>query len=141
MDDDETFFTRKSDGYYYKDELVIPNSKYSIDENDEDPYTFNQNLTDDNYFIEKVFRDKVEEFLNDGGYKLYKSPTEGNMIVTLMNVSFTPQESLGRLIFSVSATAYEVMENTLDNLNDCGIIDIGEFEEDISADNATVLIG
>ena len=36
------------------------------------------------------------------GYKLYKSPTEGNMIVTLVNVSLTPNKSLGRIIADFS---------------------------------------
>jgi hypothetical protein len=88
---------------------------------------FNNNLTDNNFFMEKVFRDKVEEFLNDGGYKLYKSATEGNIIVTLMNVSLKPVESLGRMLFEFSATAYEVLEFNLDNLNEYGLIEIGDF--------------
>lgn len=67
------------------------------------------------YNYEKRFRDLVMEFLTDGKPKLFKSATEGNIIVRLMNVSFTPNQTLGRLIYNFSATAYEVDDSTLDN--------------------------
>ena len=79
-------------------------------------HTFNTNLTDNNIFIERKFREKVEEFLNNGDYKLFKSPTEGNIVVTLMNVTLTPNQTLGRMIYSFNATAYEVAENNLESL-------------------------
>lgn len=129
-DDDQTFFTLGSDGYYYKDEKVIRDDKY-IYAKDNDINTFNLDLTDNNIFIERIFREKVEAFLNNGECKLYKSPTEGNIVVVLMNVSLTPNETLGRMIFSFSATAYEVLENTIENLNEYNIIDIGSFQENI----------
>ena len=47
-------------------------------------------LSSENFLIERIFREKVEEFLNDGEPKLFKSPSEGNIIVSLMNVSLTP---------------------------------------------------
>nr|DAG20660.1 MAG TPA: hypothetical protein [Caudoviricetes sp.] len=74
-------------------------------------------INDDNIFVERKFREKVEQFLNDFAYKLYKSPTEGNIVIGLMNVSMTPNASLGRMIFEFSATAYEVLENTLENID------------------------
>ncbi len=131
LDDDQTFFTRGNDGYYYKGKKVIRDEKY-IHQQDNDINTFNQDLTDNNIFIERIFREKVEEFLNNGECKLYKSPTEGNMVIVLMNVSLTPNATLGRMIFSFSATAYEVFDNTLENLNEYNIIDIGSFQEDIT---------
>lgn len=88
-------------------------------------YTISTNLTDNNIYIERKFREKVEEFLNDFNCKLYRSPTEGNIAVNLMNVSLTPEESLGRMIFSFTATAYEVIEASLSELNKYGVIDIG----------------
>lgn len=133
MDEDETFFIKKEDGYYYQNELVISFDKYKEG-------SFNQDLTYNNIFIERMFREKVEEFLNNGECKLYKSPTEGNLIISLMNVSLTPKNELGRLIFSFSATAYEVLEFNLDNLNTYNLIDIGEFEE-FTEDEKNSLIG
>jgi hypothetical protein len=51
-----------------------------------------------------------------------------------MNVSMTPNASLGRMIFEFSATAYEVLENTLENLNEIGITDIGVFTNEVSTE-------
>ena len=153
-EENQTFFKKENDGYYFNDELIIPlykydEFKYAKDSKEDTNYwdpvkknknIFNNNLTDDNIFIERKFREKVEEFLNDGSYKLYKSPTEGNIVVVLTNVTLTPKSELGRIIFSFSATAYEVAEFTFDNLNQFGIIDIGEFGE-FSEDNTIKLFG
>lgn len=147
MDEDQTFLQLKANGFYYKDQLAIPRSKF--DEMDEDrrpcadgiptdgttgavtnynSLTINHNLTDNNIFVERKFREKVEQFLNDFNYKLYKSPTEGNIVVVLHNVSLTPNATLGRMIYDFSATAYEILDNTIENLDEVGIIDIGQFE-------------
>lgn len=140
MDEDQTFFTLGANGYYYNNELVIPQDKFSLSTAKRDSALapsylgINSDITDDNIFVERKFREKVEQFLNDFSYKLYKSPTEGNIIIGLMNVSLTPNISLGRMIFDFSATAYEVLENTLDNLNEIGIIEIGAFSNEISTE-------
>lgn len=89
------------------------------------------NLTDDYYFVERKYREIIIDFLNDGEYKLYKSPTEGNILVILTDVSLTPKEELGRLVYSFSATAVEVDEPSLKNLNEFNLINIGEFQEQI----------
>ncbi len=137
MDDDQTFFTVGNDGFYYKDELVIPIDKfadlgYKRGQNGdqikiEQTPTISFDLIDDNIYVERKFREKAEEFLNDFNYKLYRSPTEGNIVIGLMNMSMTPNQQLGRMIYSFTATAYEVLENTVDNLNEYGIINIGEY--------------
>ena len=64
---------------------------------------------------EKAFRDKVEEFLEADDIKLFRSPTEGNFLVRLMDVSMSPQTTLGRRLWSFTATAYEIDECTVDN--------------------------
>ena len=89
------------------------------------------NLTDDYYFVERKYREIIIDFLNDGKYKLYKSPTEGNILIVLTDVSLTPKEELGRLVYSFSATAVEVDEPSLKNLNEFNLINIGEFQEQI----------
>jgi len=58
---------------------------------------------------------------------LLRTLTEGNVLVKLMNISLTPQTTLGRMIYSFSAEAYEVAECSLDNFINYGII---ETEED-----------
>lgn len=150
LDTSSTFFINKTDGVYYKGEKIIDQSKFSIhkgetiektvEREDGSSYTFYQienpsvdftidnNLTDNNIFIERKFREKVEEFLNEFNYKLYKSPTEGNIVVVLMNVSLKPIESLGRMLYEFSATAYEILDQSLESLNTYGIINIGEVK-------------
>jgi len=66
--------------------------------------------------MERIYRHCVEEFLNDGGYKLFKSATEGNHIITLTNVTWTPQATLGRMIYDFNSTAYEVADCTPANI-------------------------
>lgn len=100
-------------------------SSSSLDSSSLDWYS-TTDLVYNNIFVERKFREKVEEFLNDFTYKLYKSPTEGNIVVGLLNVSLTPKQELGRMIYEFSANAYEILENTLDNLDEYGIISIDE---------------
>ena len=77
---------------------------------------FNSNLTDYNIKVERDFREKVLEWLTDGVPKLFKSPTEGNHIVRLMNVSLSPIDTLGRMLYTFTATAYEIAEYNYENL-------------------------
>ena len=143
MDEDQTFFTLKTDGYYYNNELVIPADKFSVstatrgDESVPSYLPIDSSITDNNIFVERKFREKAEQFLNDFTYKLYKSPTEGNIVIGLINLSMTPNASLGRMIFEFSATAYEVLENTIDGLNEVGIIDVGTFNNEVSTEIQT----
>lgn len=134
MDDGQTFFN----GNQYLGAEAIPADKFDTGRmrgrNEGNPaatFTIDNNITDNNVFIERKFREKVEAFLNDLTYKLYKSPTEGNIVIGLLNVSMSPKEELGRMLYSFSATAYEVLENTIDNLNSNGIIDIGSRDESV----------
>lgn len=132
MDEYETFFTLQDDGLYYRDELAVPADKLNIGEVGRDTFTetelyIDTNLSNNNIYLERAFREKAEEFLNSFDYLLYKSPTEGNIIIGLINVSLTPNNTVNRMIYSFSATAYEVLENTLENLNEYGIINIGEY--------------
>ena len=73
-------------------------------------------LTDENIYKERIFKREVLDWLNNGQPKLFRSPTEGNFIVRLMNCSLTPNDTLGRMIHSFSATAYEIADCTMENL-------------------------
>ena len=72
--------------------------------------------------LERNFKLKVLEWLNDGKPKLFKSPYEGNYIIRLMNVSLTPVKELGRMLHSFTSQAYEIAECTYDNLVAFGFI-------------------
>lgn len=81
--------------------------------------------------IEREFRYKVETFLNDKKYKLFKTPTEANknIIVGLIGATLSPEKSLNRMICSFSTTAYEVAENNLTNLKELNILSAGEWQD------------
>ena len=64
-------------------------------------------LTAQNIYAERVFREKVLEFLLENRPLLFKSPTEGDIVVKLMNISLTPNQQLGRMIYDFSCTCYE----------------------------------
>lgn len=72
---------------------------------------------------EKMFKDKVSEFLYDGQPKLFRSATEGNFIIKVMDVSLTPNATLGRRIVSFTATAYEIAECTVENFKKYNILE------------------
>lgn len=79
------------------------------------------------YTYERKFREKVEQFLYDSQIKLYKSMQQGNIFVKLMDISLTPKTQLGRLIYSFSATAYQVDEVNIQNLNKYNFLSIGSY--------------
>jgi hypothetical protein len=79
------------------------------------------------FIKEKKFRDKVMNFLYNGEPKLYKSLTEGNVLVKLMDISFTPNQTLGRMVYSFSCTAYEIAAPTQDNYIEYGIQESGSL--------------
>jgi hypothetical protein len=79
-----------------------------------------------NILAERKFKLEVLDWLNNGKAKLFRSPTEGNYLVRLMNVSLTPEEKTSRMLHTFSATAYEIAECTYDNLNSHGIIFIDD---------------
>lgn len=82
---------------------------------------------------EKKFRDKVSDFLHENVVRLFKSPAEGNMIVKLTDISFTPVSGLNEYLYSFSATAYEIADCTIDNLNDYNIQSSLEYYIDENA--------
>ena len=84
------------------------------------------NLTSANITAERAFKLKALEWLTNGKAKLFRSPSEGNYIVRLMNTSLTPNDTLGRMIHTFNSTAYEIAKCTTDNLEYYGLIDARE---------------
>lgn len=70
-------------------------------------------IENDQVMLERIYKNKVLDWLNNGKPKLLKTATEGNFIVQLMNVQLTPMDQLGRRLHSFSCEAYEVAK--LDN--------------------------
>ena len=88
-----------------------------------DPYYYRNinrvattDINDQMIYLERKFRDCVMEWLSDGKPKLFRSETEGNMIVMLSGISFTPQAGSGRMTYTVTATLTEIAEANLENL-------------------------
>ena len=55
------------------------------------------------------------DFLYKNQVKLFRSSTEGNILVKLTNISLTPKRELGRLLYSFSCTAVEIDEDNINN--------------------------
>lgn len=81
----------------------------------------NINLFNDHVY-QREFRKKVMDFLYEDNVKLFRSVPEGNVMVKLMDISFTTNQTLGRLLYSFSCTAYEIEDCTLENYNKYNII-------------------
>lgn len=109
MDENENFIT-KENLYGGKDILKKYERFNSMDYNM--PFV---TTVDNDFVYEKKFRDEVIKFLMNGEVKLFKSPTEGNFLVRLTDISFSPNQQLGRMIWSFNATANEIADNTTDN--------------------------
>ena len=78
-------------------------------------YNQKMGITYHDYIYEKEFRNAVIDFLYNGKHKLFKSSTEGNMLVYLMDINLTPNNQLGNLIHSFSSSAVEVCKPTTEN--------------------------
>lgn len=68
-----------------------------------------------NIAYEREFRENVLKFLSNGKVKLFKSASEGDLLVKLSDVSCSPNQQIGRLVYSFSATATEVAKYNIDN--------------------------
>lgn len=84
-------------------------------------------------YNEKKFKMTALDWLSDGNVKLLKTPTEGNFLVRLMNVSLSPESGLNRLLHNFSATAYEIAEYSIVSLQNYNFI---ESVDDITVNAA-----
>ena len=121
----------------YQDEFGTFTTKdelYGKSKQDYDDYNSNNNINEQyDYILEAAFRNKVLSFLNDNTVKLFRSPTEGNILIKLMNISLSPKEELGRMLYTFSANAYEIDTVTLDNLFIYKIFSQGQESHTISS--------
>ena len=84
---------------------------------------------------EREFREKVMDFLYDNKVRLFRSPTEGNILVKVMDINFTPNATLGRRIYSFTATAYEVDAANIKNYDKYGISPLGTYDTQLQFAN------
>lgn len=107
-------------------EHTFINDDILYDENTElyEQYALDNNISNyNNYIKEKLFREQVLQFLYNSKAKLFRSPSEGNVLIKLTDINLTPNQTLGRMLYSFSATATEIAEPTLDNLQKYEIIE------------------
>lgn len=119
MDKDHLFTSRED---IFKDTLELydeHNAEFKIN-----PWT------DRTY--EREFREKVMEFLYKNNVKLFKSATEGNVLVKIMDINFTPNTQLGRQLYNFSCTAYEIDECSLYNFNKYGVQSSGAVDQHLA---------
>lgn len=80
------------------------------------------NLTHQNIAAEKEFNTEVYEWLINGKPKLFRSPTEGNYVVRLFNVSLSPVDAVGRMLHTFTANATEIADNSNESLQKLNIL-------------------
>lgn len=124
--DDEGMFLTKED--------VFGDMLTNYEQYEESEYRDEYNIENYNYFWEREFREKLVEWLNDGEPKLYRSMTEGLLVVMLTDVSLTPNATLSRRLYEFTATMYEVADgHSLETLETLGIISRTLLEEATSS--------
>lgn len=92
--------------------------KYNASFDAQTPY----DLSGYNIAAEREFKIEVLEWLTNGKPKLFRSPSEGNFLVRLMNVSLSPNDQLGRMLHTFSSAAYEIGEPTLAQLQEYNML-------------------
>lgn len=115
------------EGIFLNKDVIYGNNKIDYDNyNDENNIIIYQD-----YFYEREFRKRVMDFLYSNTAKLFRSTTEGNILVKLMDISFTPNQTLGRMLYSFSATAYELDECSIENFDKYDIQPLGNYSSHI----------
>ena len=91
-------------------------------------YNLDNGITNYNdIMLEKTFRDKVMDFLLEDRPLLFRSATEGNILIRLMDLSFSPNTQLKNYIYTFSSTAVEIDKCNFDNYSKYNIQDIGNI--------------
>lgn len=127
-----TAFCDEDNVFLSKNIIYGDNVEYYNDYNGNLDVNSDNNITEQNdYIYERFFREKIMDFLYADNIKLFRSNTEGNILVRLMDISFTPNNSLGRMLYSFTATAYEMDECTLENFENYGIQTIGDYSTNL----------
>ena len=100
-------------------------------------YNSDNNITRYRDFIyEKYFREQVIDFLMNSEVKLFRSLTEGNILVKVMDVNLTPNQQLGRLVWTFTANLVEIDECSVDNYKK---YNIQSFTGNSSAEDMTII--
>lgn len=122
MDENRLFMDLdKGEVSYRTSTSATANTKVSVKRTD---------LISENITKEREFKLAVLNWLNNGKPKLLRTPTEGNYLVRLMNISLAPEDRLGRMLHTFSGQAYEIGEATYKSLIEHNMINT--YEEQIN---------
>lgn len=121
----ETLFTSKEEVYLNSD-IVKEYNQFN---------TVNHITEQNNYIYERDFRERVLDFLHEDNIKLFRSTPEGNLLVKFTDISISPEQELGRLVYTLSATVTEVSDYSVDNNDKYGVQYIGDVEQDIATED------
>ena len=127
--DEEDLFTNK--GFATEEQYKKHTPDFGEELKFKEQFTKNFNLTGENLYHERQFKIEVLDWLNNGKIKLFRSPGEGNYLVRLMNVSLSPNDTVGRMLHTFNATAYEVAKYSYENLYKNNMITVDEPTDDI----------
>ena len=112
-------------GLFYSKDDLFPQEVSELYQS----YNLNNGITNYNdIMLEKVFRDKVIDFLLEDRPMLFRSATEGNILIRLMDLSFSPNTQLKNYIYSFGSTAVEIAECNFDNFHKYNIYDSGSID-------------
>lgn len=75
---------------------------------------------------QRKFRELVMNYLYDDIPKLFRSTSEGNILVRITDVNLTPNNQIGRMIYDFSCTVTEIGEANLENYKLYKIQDFGD---------------
>ena len=132
-------FIFRNGNVYYKEFALSGLVSYQMDDNeffmtkaDLGIDVSSANLTSENIAAERAFKLKVLEWLNNGQEKIFRTPTEGNFIVRLMNASFSPIDSVSRMLHNFSCSAYETADFNYNNMRNRNFISIGNTDKTLT---------
>ena len=112
-------------GLFYSKDDLFPQEVSELYQS----YNLDNGITNYNdIMLEKVFRDKVIDFLLEDRPVLFRSATEGNILIRLMDLSFSPNTQLKNYIYSFGSTAVEIAECNFDNFHKYNIYDSGSID-------------
>ena len=124
-------------GLFYSKDDLFPQEVSELYQS----YNLDNGITNYNdIMLEKVFRDKVIDFLLEDRPVLFRSATEGNMLIRLMDLSFSPNTQLKNYIYSFGSTAVEIAECSFDNFHKYNIYDSGSIDITVDTFNKCQII-
>lgn len=113
---------------------------YDEDDREDSSYYQHDLYPSNHWYWERIFREELTKWLNDGEPKLFRSMPEGNIAVMLTDINLSPYKN-DRQLYNFSATMYEVGDGySLEDLDRLGIIDIPKVssEYDPSSDGSSI---